>query len=387
MTGSGDKNGIVWHHGSHQVGSLVEGIEINTVHSVRLHSTRQTIHLTTITVDTHKRGDAITDILVKGLPEEITGLVKITTGDSIGIRLVTLLQPALDLTDGTDLTGEVIQDLVGDILLAHITEIKRVTDMLPEVLDSLGDISEDITPLTLIAVVPLGHTLKLSLELNGSTLTAIMGNDLLGKVIVILQLRIDLTHILPRISVMLHDINDGLPVVGIDTAHGLTPEVGVLMERQLGIDLAEVKMNLSLIGETIALTVLGLHMTNLSGNTTVFFSRLQDTAVLTAVGDDRNTHRRQMVNKGTTGLAVLDGETTGSDRRLALVVLLLLTGLGDKDALFFIKGSLLLFISSNSLLLNISITNDTALTGIRGKNTLLMSTVIILAVVDGDNIE
>ena len=64
MTWGGNKNGIVWHHRSHQISSLIDGIEINAIQSIRLHSTRQTIHLTTITVNCNKWSDTITDMLL-----------------------------------------------------------------------------------------------------------------------------------------------------------------------------------------------------------------------------------------------------------------------------------------------------------------------------------
>ena len=148
-----------------------------------------------------------------------------------------------------------------------------------------------------------------------------------------------------------------VPVIRIDTLHSLTEQMGKLMQRQLGIEFSQVKMNLALIGKTITLACLGLKMTYLSSLTLVFLSSFQNTAVLTVVSMHRNTHRLQMIYQSTTGFTVLKGETAGSNIRLALATLLLLTELR-------ILGGCLL--------------HNTTLTGIRGKNTLFVSTIVIL---------
>ena len=140
-----------------------------------------------------------------------------------------------------------------------------------------------------------------------------MCNDLLGQIVVILQLRIDLAHVLPRINIILHHIHDGLPVVGIDTAHGLTPEVCVLMQRQLGIDLTEVKVYLTLVGEAIAHAILRLHVTDLTGLALVLLGFLQHTAVLTGIGMHLDTHGLQMIHHRTASLTV-----GGSERLVGL---------------------------------------------------------------------
>ena len=155
MAGGRHKHHTGTDIGSHEVSGLADGLGVRLILDV----TGKAVQLTTVAVHAHKRSDTIAHILVQGLPEQVAGLIHIALSNGIGIRLITLFQPALDLADGADLTGEVIQNLVGDILLAHIMYVQGIADMLPEVLNSLRDILEDITPLTLIAVIPLGHTL------------------------------------------------------------------------------------------------------------------------------------------------------------------------------------------------------------------------------------
>ena len=138
-----------------------------------------------------------------------------------------------------------------------------------------------------------------------------MGNDLLGQIVVILQLRIDPAHVPPRISVIPHHVHDSLPVVRIDTTHGLTPEVCVLMQRQLSIDLTEVEVYLTLIGEAVADASIRLHMTDPTGLAPILQGILQHTAVLTGIGMHGDTHGLQLIHQRTAGLTVTDGKATG----------------------------------------------------------------------------
>ena len=141
-----------------------------------------------------------------------------------------------------------------------------------------------------------------------------MSYNFLGEVVVIRQLGISSLDKLPGIGILLHHPNNIIPVVGIDAAQRLAPQVSILMQRQLGINLAQVKMNLSLVGKAITLALLRLEMTNLTGFTLVLLGILQDSAVLAVISANRNTHSLQMVNHSTTSFTVLKGETTGNNR-------------------------------------------------------------------------
>ena len=304
------------------------------------------IKLTTVAVNGHKRRDTITYILMESIPEHVASLINVACFNGSGILLITGCKPFLNLLNRVHLLGEVIQDLIGNILLTRIMEVQGVTDMLPEVLNGLGDILVDITPTAAVVSIPRRHTLQLCLKLLSTALTTIMGDNLLCEIVIISQLRISSLDELPGVGILLHHRNDTVPVVGVDTTQGLTPQMGILMKRQLGINLTKVKMNLTLIGEAIAIALLSLEMAHLTGLTLILLGILQDTTVLTAIRRNRDTHGLQVVNHSAASLTVFSSETTRSNRGLALATLLLLTGLSSKNTLFLIKKSLLLFISS-----------------------------------------
>ena len=140
-----------------------------------------------------------------------------------------------------------------------------------------------------------------------------MSYDFFGKVVVIGQFWISSLDELPGVCILLHHLNDTVPVIGIDATQGLTPKMGILMQRQLGIDLTEVKVHLSPIGEAVALTGSGLHMAYLAGLALVLLGILQDSAVLAVISANRDTHSLQMVNHSTTSLTVLSRQAAGLD--------------------------------------------------------------------------
>ncbi len=102
----------------------------------------------------------------------------------------------------------------------------------------------------------------------------------------------------------------------IDATEGLTPQVGILMERQLGIDLAGVKINLALIGETVAHTVISLHMTHFSCFRVILFSSFQDAPVLAVIGMNIDTHLLELFNQCASCLTVFWRQFAGSRRLL-----------------------------------------------------------------------
>ena len=145
----------------------------------------------------------------------------------------------------------------------------------------------------------------------GPAFPAVPGNDLLGDVVGIVQLGVCCPDELPGGGIVLYHRHDAVPVVGIDAAHGLTPEVGIFVERQFGIHLAEVEMKLTLIGKAVGRSVPGLEMPYPAFLAMVLLCRLQYAAVLSVVGMDGNAHLRQMVNQSAAGLTVGSRETTG----------------------------------------------------------------------------
>ena len=155
MTGSRNQYHARTDKWSHQVCGLVDGLSIVLI----LDGMGKLVKLTAIAVNSHKRRNAITNILIQSIPEQVAGLINVACLDGSGIFLIALSKPLLDFPDRINLSGKIIENLVCEVFLTLIVEIQGVTDMLPEVLDGLGYILEDITPTAAIVGIPWSHTL------------------------------------------------------------------------------------------------------------------------------------------------------------------------------------------------------------------------------------
>ena len=201
MTWGRNENGIVGigNEGCHKVGGLADG-NLRT----GLHLTGETVKLATVAVNGDERCHAIADILLQRFLKKLLREVEVTALDSQAIALVTFFQVSLNLGNRIHLHGKIPQNLVGNLILVIIGDVQGITDMLPEILNSLADIMEDIAPTAVIVIIFRCHTLKLCLKLLGSTLTAILRNDLLSKIVIICQLGISSLDELPSSSIALH---------------------------------------------------------------------------------------------------------------------------------------------------------------------------------------
>ena len=155
MTGSRNQYHARTDKWSHQVCGLVDGLGIVLI----LDGMGKLVKLTAIAVNSHKRRNAIANILIQSIPEQVAGLINVACLDGSGIFLIALSKPLLDFPDRINLSGKIIENLVCEVFLTLIVEIQGVTDMLPEVLDGLGYILEDITPTAAIVGIPWSHTL------------------------------------------------------------------------------------------------------------------------------------------------------------------------------------------------------------------------------------
>ena len=151
------------------------------------------------------------------------------TGNAVGELLgISLLE-----IQRIDMRGQILQDLVGNLLLGGIMDMQEIRHTHPEAGDGLTDTGED-------ALLLLGELIDgiLLLQSEGSqqalmaTRTAIVCKGFLGNIVTHLELGVLSAYLLPLRGVT-HHLHDGLPLLGILLTHHLGPQMGIFMDRCL----------------------------------------------------------------------------------------------------------------------------------------------------------
>ena len=148
------------------------------------------------------------------------------TGNAVG----DLFRHGLLEVKGIDTVHDILQYLVGHLLLAGIVDMQEVGNTAPEAGNGLTDTSED----TLLPVRELFNTIIL-LQTEGfhktlmAAYTAVVCQCLFGNVITKLQVRIVTAYLLPLRGVT-HHHDDVLPLLGVLLAQHLGPQMGVLVD-------------------------------------------------------------------------------------------------------------------------------------------------------------
>ena len=149
MTWRRYKYSIGRNTGCHQVNSFLNGFCIVYIFYI----TSQTVKLTPITVNGHDRCNTVADILLQSRNENsmcLRPVIGISRSGGYlhgsGILLITLFKPTLHLLHRIDILSEVIENLIRNIFLTTVLDIHRVANVLPEILNSLGNILIDIAP-------------------------------------------------------------------------------------------------------------------------------------------------------------------------------------------------------------------------------------------------
>ena len=111
-----------------------------------LHLTGEAVKLAAIAVNGDKGRDAIAHMFPQGIVEQGLRFFNVSCLHGIGILPVTVFQPLLRLCYRVDMPGEIVQDLVIDILRTAVADIQGVPCVFPEILDGLADVLEDVPP-------------------------------------------------------------------------------------------------------------------------------------------------------------------------------------------------------------------------------------------------
>ena len=163
--------------------------------------------------------------------------------------------------------------------------MQEVGNGIPELAQYCRDLIEDASGILLVS-----HEL---LQTLGTTLTTILSQGLRCNFIIRMQIGVLALDIIPHLRRVLHHLDDLFPLFRILLTQDFGPQVGIFVDRRLYRGHIRVKIDLSLMHETIDLTILVTEQDGLPALVGLILILLKDALTFGSIEihvDARTTH-------------------------------------------------------------------------------------------------